>query len=156
MTAIYARSGGTLKATTLRVRASGVLKDIANAYVRSAGVLKQVYASGGSGAAFDVMLNPSEVAGYAAISGSATIFTQVCSLSITGGLAPYTYAWTVTGSGTWTADTPSAATTTFKRTSVAAYASYSATISCTVTDARGFAVAAVAGLATVENFGSYF
>jgi hypothetical protein len=154
VTGLRIRKSGAIKGVIARVRTSGGLKDVEAGYLRRSGALKQFYALGGSGDAFDLSLSPSDVVGYAATPGSASVFTQSCAAVPSGGLAPYTYAWSVTAGsgGTWTAETPAASSTVFKCTGVGESVSYDATISCTVTDARGFSVT-TGGTAYVENFG---
>ena len=64
-----------------------------------------------------------------------TAYSQTATAS--GGTAPYTYAWTKVSGDSITIDSASAATTTFRATSVAAGEMRTATFRCTATDSTG-------------------
>jgi len=68
-------------------------------------------------------------------SGS-TASQTTASVTVTpsGGVSPYTYAWTLLSGSTLTVNSPSAATTTFSKTGMISGDSYDATYRCTVTD----------------------
>lgn len=60
--------------------------------------------------------------------------TASTTVTVSGGTSPYTYAWTLVTGDTLTVDSPSAATTTFTKTSIPSLGAYEATYRCTVTD----------------------
>lgn len=66
---------------------------------------------------------------------AASITTVSTTVTATGGTSPYTYAWTrISGSTSITANSASAATTTFTGSSLASGTTYDAVFRCTVTD----------------------
>jgi hypothetical protein len=82
--------------------------------------------------------SPETVSGFT--SGSGTCTTNNVTVTPSGGVSPYTYAWAVVSHDSGvapTADAPSAATTAFSQTSIGANEYYSATFRCTVTDDLG-------------------
>ena len=66
---------------------------------------------------------------------TANITTSSTTVTPTGGTSPYTYSWSrISGSTLITADSPTAATTTFTGTGLASNNTYTAVFRCTVTD----------------------
>lgn len=84
-----------------------------------------------TGASLQVSVSPSFISETATTNTGTTSATTV---SVLGGVAPYTYSWAfLSGSSELAAVSPSAATTTFDY-SVPSAGFYSATFRCTVTD----------------------
>lgn len=113
---------------------------------------------GGGGGSFTVDAVPAYVGGSAAVWGLPTVRTNSTLAVPDGGTAPYTYAWegVVTTSGTWSIESPSAASTKFACADVVAQdPPISATFRCVVTDALGATGTSPNVEATVENFGGW-
>lgn len=69
---------------------------------------------------------------------TATVTSDAVSVAVTGGTAPYSYAWAKQSGGTITAGSPTAASTTFAgATMTVAEGARTAIFRCTVTDANG-------------------
>ena len=82
---------------------------------------------------------PADVAGT-----DAEQTTAIARVAPTGGIPPYSYAWTKTAGGAVAADAPAAATTTFTATAlVGGAAPRTANFRCTVTDSIGTVVQTV-------------
>lgn len=135
-------SGGAKAVAVIRVRGEGGLQSVSSGWLRTADVLKRVFTGSGDIA---VSADPSAVSGYAAVAGSAVITTNQVTATPSGGASPYTYAWTLVTSdgGTWTAKSPTSASTKFSCSGVGAGIDYTATFLCTATDSTG-------GTGTVE------
>ena len=95
----------------------------------------------------------SAVSGSSNATGAANITTASVVVTPSGGIAPYTHAWTQTSSSalTWTIGAASAATTSFTAQSVPEGTSDSVIFQDTVTDAVGNK-AAVSVSATARHF----
>lgn len=93
---------------------------------------------------------PSSVSGAISRPGVATATTNEATVTVTGGTAPFTYAW-VSTDGAMTATAPTLAATRFSA-SVEGGESASDTFTCTVTDARAQTASAVV-MASVYNYG---
>lgn len=149
-------SGGVKAAAAIRLRdASGVLKTVANIRTRDASnVLRLVYSST-AGGAFTVAASPLVAFGGRTGSGALAITSEEVALSITGGAAPYTYAWELVSAidGTWTIESPSASKTRFVVSAVPVGDSYQATFRCVVTDARGLSSDSADIDVTCTNYG---
>jgi hypothetical protein len=63
--------------------------------------------------------------------------TASVTVTPSGGVSPYTYAWTLLSGSTLTVNSPTAATTTFSKTGMISGDSFDATYRCTVTDSTG-------------------
>jgi hypothetical protein len=63
--------------------------------------------------------------------------TSSTTVTVTGGVSPYTYSWSKVSGDTLTVDSPTAATTTFTATGLVEGDSRDATYRCTVTDSTG-------------------
>ena len=63
--------------------------------------------------------------------------TASVTVTPSGGVSPYTYAWTLLTGATLTVNSPTAATTTFSKTGMISGDSFDATYRCTVTDSTG-------------------
>jgi len=127
--------------------ASNVLKTILDVKVRDASALRTVFTSFGGSAGLTV--TPELAYGYGYSKGSITISTNSVTVTVSGGVAPYTFAWTG-ASGAWTIINPTSDTTAFRRSSVGAGTNDSRTFTCTVTDANG-ATSSITVDAYVEN-----
>jgi hypothetical protein len=92
----------------------------------------------GSVGSLTVSASPPSANGGVAFGSATPITTNVVTASATGGSAPYSYAWAKeSGDVGWTVNSPSSAATSFKAASVSPGAGTTATMRCTVTDARG-------------------
>jgi hypothetical protein len=89
--------------------------------------------------ALSAVSNRPTVTGTASSSSAASVTTNSATITVLGGTAPFTYAWTVgvSDGGAWSADSPTAATTTFACAGVGPGDLYTAELICTVTDAGG-------------------
>jgi Putative phage tail protein/SprB repeat len=63
--------------------------------------------------------------------------TASVTVTPSGGVSPYTYAWTLLSGSALTVNSPTAATTTFSKTGMISGDSFDATYRCTVTDSTG-------------------
>jgi len=82
--------GQTIKGIAVRDATS--LRTVQAAYGRdSASVLKTIFDG------FKVTLSPDNATGYTSSPGTGYATTSGCYSTVTGGVAPYTYAWTATG-----------------------------------------------------------
>lgn len=150
-------STGIKAAAAMRVRdGSAVLKTVGNVRLRDASnTLKLVYTSSGSGGAFAVDASPLVAYGGRAGGATLSITSEEVSVSITGGVGPYTYLWTVVAvsSGTWSISAPNADKTRFIASAVPAFDTHSATFKCTVTDARGLTSDSATVEVNCSNYG---
>jgi hypothetical protein len=82
---------------------------------------------------------PEDVSGYGNSGAPANITTGLVLATPSGGIAPYTYAWTQVGTTpyTWTINSPAAASTSFTAGTVGAGVSTEAEFKVTVTDSGG-------------------
>lgn len=104
--------GGTLRTITrIRMRdAAGTLRTISQIRMRDgSGTLRTVFSS------FSVVLDEVNVYTFATPPG--TITSTTINSTVTGGVSPYTYLWErVSGSGSISAASPTAANTAFQTT----------------------------------------
>lgn len=93
----------------------------------------------GSSTAFSVAASPPVVSAYGSSGAAANLTTSSTTVTPTGGVAPYTYAWTQVGTPpyTWVIGSAAAATTNFTCNSLGVGNSTSEDFLCTVTDAVG-------------------
>jgi hypothetical protein len=68
---------------------------------------------------------------------ASTQTTASTTVTVTGGVSPYTHSWSKVSGDTLTVDSPTAATTTFTATGLVQGDSRDATYRCTVTDSTG-------------------
>jgi hypothetical protein len=129
---IWVRNSGATDAIgAIRVREGGVTVEIAQVYVQSGGVAYPLFGSSISASAAPIYCS-----GYSASGGSIYITTESATVTVSGGTAPYTYAWVPLDSG-WAAIDPSHATTPFRSPLLGTGENASTTFTCTVTDALG-------------------
>lgn len=83
---------------------------------------------------------------------SETMTSDPVTCTPSGGLAPYTYLWTVV-SGTVSITTPTAASTTFSKTVTTPSVQEFATVRCTVTDSAGSTATDDVALTFIYNDG---
>lgn len=102
---------------------------------------------GGGGGSFSANASPSSVYGSVASNRIARVSTNTTTINVTGGSAPYTYAWN--NPSDWTVNNGGA--TTGFTTTVSPGDEKSETFTCTVTDAKGVVTTADV-IATVANY----
>jgi len=148
-------ASGLADLATVKVRDAGGLSAIAAVKVRTASGLDTVWS--GVGSTLAAVIAPTAFGG-AAGSGSIAVSSEVVSVSVTGGKAPYTYLWSKVGApdANWTIPFATAFETRFTHAAVPAYDSRTAAFKCTVTDANGATVDSGDCDVSVENFGGYF
>jgi len=152
---------------TIRVRVSGALQTITGGKVKVAGVVRSLRSikvmDGGTlrtvatfASPLSLSISPTSVAGTASSGTAVTVTTTTATATPSGGLGPFTYAWTFiskTGGDTPTAFSPSFATSAFQQANVAALENNSSVFRCTVTDS--FGTTATADVTTsFVNFGA--
>lgn len=94
------------------------------------GVLAVLVSSGG----MVVTASPDSVSGF----GTGTVSTGISSVTVVGGVAPFTYSWSYVDGDTGILPfNPSGSATAFYRNGVSDTDSFSANYICTVTDAGG-------------------
>jgi hypothetical protein len=98
--------------------------------------------SGGTSGSFAVSVTPTTLTKSRSTSSSSiTLTTSAATVTVSGGAGGYTYAWTVaSGDVTISANTPSAAASTFSATLSIGDEEKSAQFVCTVTDSAGAVV----------------
>ena len=119
---------------------------------------KATVISGGGG--MSASADRPSVSGANAVDATIAISTAACTVTPSGGTAPYSYAWTLVSDdtagafGTWSATSPTTAITQFRASAVPPGIGLgTATFRCTVTDARG-ATATADVIAVLQNYGS--
>lgn len=127
----------TRSASKAHLRHGGATKDVQRAHIRIGGVTKQFYSSLNSGGTSPgISVSPTSVSGSASSTSTVSITTRSTTVSVSGGVAPYSYAWTQTSGDPMTATSPSGATTAFTA-SVGPGTRLAGVWQCTVTDAAG-------------------
>lgn len=115
---------------------ANVARTISELWIRDTNNVPRLVFNPGGAATLAVEVTPTSVAGSTVGTGTATTTEPAVGVG-SGGTAPYTYAWTLlTHSAVTppTANTPSAASTTFTQTGIAPQTVEEATWKCTVTD----------------------
>jgi len=132
----------------LKVYVNGAAKDPASATVRVLNATKtvrriEVYDGAWKvGHSFigpvSLSISPTEVSAEGDGGGLRNLETPLVSATPSGGLGPFTYAWTRTGGTTASATSPAAANTSFLKTSVPPGSTpFTATFQCLCTDSLG-------------------
>lgn len=132
---------------TMKVRVGGVLRTISNGYVRVGGQRKRLTAikarSGGTlrtiaqfADPLSVNITPLTISGAVSLPGNQPVTTDAATAVPTGGLGPFSYAWTVAVGAPITINTPTMASTTATK-NVGSGDSETGTLQVTVTDAIG-------------------
>lgn len=147
---------GVKAAAEVSIRdAAAALKVVGSVWLRdAANVLKLAYSSSATGA-FIVSANPLTAFGARTGSGPLAITSEEVSVTITGGAAPYTYAWSLVFAydGTWSIQSSTSDRTRFSCSAVPLGESYVAEFKCTVTDARGVSSDSATVTVTCTNYG---
>ena len=127
------RVGGAWEeADTRRVYQGGAWRTVKKAWVYASGSWRQYFIGAD---AMSAAVSPDEI--FATSSMNTTVGSSAATAVVTGGLAPFTYAWTVISfdAGVSPSITSStAASTSFVQTGVAASDTHTATFRVTVTD----------------------
>lgn len=135
MIAVQTPSGPKTVAALSILTPSGA-KNIARGSILTPTGAKDFFVSG-SGGGLTVEASPISATGVGSASGTTDVVTNAVTVTVTGGTAPYTYAWDQeSGDAVWSITAPTAMTTRFIAT-VDADSTESGSFSCTVTDARG-------------------
>lgn len=98
-----------------------------------------VFDAAGAAGSLAVSISPDPVNGAQANGTTVAVTTDTATANPSGGVAPYSYAWSlvVNDGGTWQILSPNEQATPFKHTGVAPGATRTATFKCIATDARG-------------------
>lgn len=145
-------SGASHASTKAHLRHGGTSKEVERAWIRTDGVTKQFYSSLDSGGATPgVSVSPAFVSGARSSSSSVLVVSRDAAVSVVGGVAPYSYAWTQASGDPMTATSPSGDETAFQA-SVAPGAVLAGTWTCTVTDAAGTTSSATVNV-SLRNLG---
>lgn len=152
----------------LKIQDAGTLRTITRLYIRQGGVNRRIRTlkimDGGTlrtVATFADTLSVSAdgASGNGPGTGPSNVTTDSTTAVVSGGFAPYTYAWSLVTNGGGTASTatnPTSATTAFQKANVPQDASYTDVWQVTVTDAVGStATAAASAQFSNFNFGGF-
>jgi hypothetical protein len=154
---IVARTAaGTSTIGAVSFRESGGVTEIGEVYIRDASGLKELFSpsEGGSGA-FTVDVTPDSYGARVSEFAGGVTTSEVVATPV-GGLAPYTYLWARVDANPedWTIIASTAQATTFRAAAVGPGESFSASFTCTVTDANGNSVESGEVAATAVNYGT--
>jgi hypothetical protein len=147
--AIKVRFGGVWQTITGgQVFSGGAWRSLVAVQVYSGGAWRQVGnftppgTGGGGGGALSLSLSTTAIGGRAGTGATAMTTSNSATVTPSGGLAPYSYAWSVVssdGQATYTIDSSTLSTTTATATSLGGPlpSSCGCTIHCVVTDSLG-------------------
>lgn len=130
----------------MRVRLNSAWKEVTGGRIRVGtswkNLTRAIVYVGGAWKDADVFTPPLSVSANDVFAAgfTSTLTTNTATASVTGGIAPYTYAWALVANGggtVSTANSPSAISTTFTKTGVPAGTDYTDTWKVTVTDSLG-------------------
>ena len=144
-------AGATRDITGLKVKQSGVIRNIRTIRVMDDGTLRTVAVF-----ADPLTVNANDVSGSGAGTSGATVTTSQSLAAPSGGFGPYTYAWTLfsnSGGTASTALTPSSASTAFRKTNVGAESAVTDSWQVTVTDSVGSTASTIITAAFVNISG---
>jgi len=126
--------------------AGNVSRVIKEGWIRTTDGLKQLFGE------FIVSLSRSSLTAHTNSAMTVPVTSLPVTCNVTGGSAPYSYAWSKTsGAAGWSIDSPSAASTTFTSPALGPGDEEVATFICTVTDAAGHVLASSAVTITARN-----
>lgn len=156
---IAVHSGGvTRTVAAMHVRVGGTTRAVARAWLRDNGALKQFFASmdsqsgGSTNSPSGITVSPTGATGFANSAGTTMARSNTVTVTVTGGVAPYTFAWTYVSGDVVTCNAPTAAATTFSATLSASESRY-AEWKCRVTDAAGVVADSATVPVTLQNIG---
>ncbi|MEW9855933.1 hypothetical protein [Novosphingobium sp. M1R2S20] len=146
-------ASGALPIGVVRARGTSGLQAIATIRVRETDGLKTVYTDAGPGT-FNVSAIPLAPNGAVASSFTSNVTTEVVTVTATGGVEPYTFAFRQTDSATgWSISVVGNGQARFTRSSVGQGQTWQADFKCEVTDAAGRKIDTPTIQATVTNYG---
>jgi hypothetical protein len=137
---MMSRLGGEWKTITGgQIYAGGAWRTLVAIQIYSGGTWRQVAnftppPSGGTGGTITVAASPNPCG---TTRSAGIITTPTCTVTPSGGLAPYTYAWSILDGGLATIANPTLASTTFTRSSVPPNTEIDEIARCVVTDSLG-------------------
>lgn len=127
----FRAASGLVSATPFLRTASGLVKATAVFF----GITGPVAGGGGEAPDVTAAANPQAVYGTGRFG---TVTTSSTTVIVSGGKAPFAFAWAaVEAFGTWEVTSPTAATTAFRNSSAVDDEAQDAIFRCTVTDANG-------------------
>lgn len=130
------------------------VRDIAEVWVRDTNNVPRLVFS--LAPPMTAMVTPDFV--YGVTAGTGTAQSGAATAAPSGGVGPYTYAWTTesfTGPVPPNIDSPTTAATTFTQTGIPSGDGYSAVFRCTITDDLGNTAAADVGASFIDTGGPF-
>lgn len=150
-------AAGTKGIAALHLLTGAGLKNVARISLRRADGTKVIFRSlssgGDAGGTAGISVYPESTYGIGNRSSSSTITSKPVSVSVSGGVPPYTYNWVYVSGDALTITDPTASVTSFSA-SVVAGGFKSAVFKCTVTDAAGVSADSPDVQVDLENTGS--
>ena len=129
--------------------AANVLRAAPSASIRDAGNVLRSFFS-----ALSAVASPDFVSGLVSSSTSTSITTDATTASPTGGVSPFTYAWSAVNAAGWGINNPTSASTRFASPTVAPGNFAEGSIQSVITDAAGNKATTNTVLASANNIGS--
>lgn len=147
---------GLKRIAAVRIRTSTGLKGVASVKIRTSTELREIYNQAPPGGAFEVNAIPLSPFGGAASNAAVTITTEVVSVTASGGVAPYTFAFRQTDAEpSWSISVVGDGQARFSRINVGPADSWTASFACEVTDGAGRKVDSQPITASVTNYGGF-